>query len=124
MEQPIALRTWTLGMTEDRLLVRQDVAPDRTEGGIELPETSKDAPNTGLVLDAGPGRFNEGGVFVKTQLMPGTRVLFAPYTGIEIEGLKVFSEKGNVLRVLRECDVLAVMHEVPPEPVDEPASAS
>ena len=42
----------------DRIIVRRDVAMDRTESGIYLPEQAKDTPKTGVILAVGDGALN------------------------------------------------------------------
>ena len=45
----------------DRIVVRRDDSPEKTAGGIVLPDTAKNKPQKGRVLAAGPGRLLKDG---------------------------------------------------------------
>lgn len=86
---------------QDYVLVKPDSDADRTEAGIILPATvEREKPQSGIVIAVGPGSFNAAGTFVKTELEPGTHVLFGTYAGTEL------TVDGVTYLMLRERDVM------------------
>ena len=89
----------------DRIVVRREESPEKTAGGIVLPDTAKNKPQRGKVEAIGPGKLNEDGVRVPMQLKVGDTVLFTSWAGDEFNDRK---EVGEIL-VMHESDVLAVL---------------
>jgi chaperonin GroES len=90
----------------DRLIVRRFEAEEKTAGGIVLPDTAKGKPQKGKVLAAGPGRLLKSGIRRPLQVKNGDTVIFTSWAGDE------FKERaGDVILVMREEDVLAVVDE-------------
>jgi chaperonin GroES len=90
----------------DRVIVEPLEKEETTSGGILLPETAKEKPQEGLVLAAGPGRWDEDGKKrVPLEVAVNDRVVFAKYSGTEI---KLGDKK---LLILGEKDILAVMED-------------
>jgi chaperonin GroES len=88
----------------DRVIVEPLEKEETTSGGILLPETAKEKPQEGLVLAAGPGRWDEDGKKrVPLEVAVNDRVVFAKYSGTEI---KLGDKK---LLILGEKDILAVI---------------
>ncbi len=88
----------------DRVIVEPLEREETTAGGILLPETAKEKPQEGLVLAAGPGRWDEDGKKrVPLEVAVNDRVVFAKYSGTEI---KIGEKK---LLILGEKDILAVI---------------
>ena len=50
---------------EDRVLVKQLDAEDKTAGGIILPDAAKEKPQIGKVIAAGPGKLLDNGKLSK-----------------------------------------------------------
>jgi chaperonin GroES len=88
----------------DRLVIQRFEAEEKTAGGILLPDTAKDKPQKGKVLNVGPGRLDKNGKRVPPQVKEGDVVLFTNWAGDEFKG----SSGENVL-LMREEDVLAVL---------------
>jgi len=86
---------------EDRVVIKQIEAEEKTAGGIVLPDTAKEKPQRGNVLAVGPGNRDEDGKYIEMDVEVGDEVIFSKYGGTEI---KVGSD--DVL-ILRESDVLA-----------------
>jgi chaperonin GroES len=74
-----------------------------TAGGILLHETSKEKPQEGKVLAAGPGDRDEDGERIPMDVQVGDKVLYAKYSGTEVK------VDGKKLLILRESDILAVI---------------
>jgi chaperonin GroES len=88
----------------DRVIVEPLEKEETTAGGILLPETAKEKPQEGLVLAAGPGRWDEDGKKrVPLEVAVNDRVVFAKYSGTE------FKLGDKKLLILGEKDILAVV---------------
>jgi chaperonin GroES len=108
---------------EDRILVRRDAAPEKSKGGIYLPDQSKEQPDEGTVVAVGPGKtypnpqydatLDEQPFFrIPMGVAVGDKVVFLPYGGTKI------LHEGEALIVLRESDIVAVVENRAPEIID------
>ncbi|MBI5725399.1 MAG: co-chaperone GroES [Planctomycetes bacterium] len=88
---------------DDRVLVKQSEAEEKTAGGIILPDTAKEKPQRGKVIAAGPGKLNDSGTRNKMSLKVGDEVYYGKYSGTEIK------IDGEPYVIIRESDVLAVI---------------
>ena len=87
---------------EDRVVIQQIEAEEKTAGGIVLPDTAKEKPQRGEVIAVGDGRYDEDGEKrIPLDVQAGDKVLYSKYGGTEI------TVDGEDLLVLRESDVLA-----------------
>src|ERR1700748_1719189 len=86
---------------EDRVVMQQMEAEEKTAGGIVLPDTAKEKPQRGKVIAVGPGRLLDSGERAPIAVSIGDEVLFAKYGGTEIEVDK------QDIKILRESDILA-----------------
>ncbi|MFH1834277.1 MAG: co-chaperone GroES [bacterium] len=84
---------------QDRIIVKRDVE-DVSTGGICMPETRKEKPITGRIVDCGPD--------VGKDLATGARVVFGQYAGTEV----VIDRKE--LLMLRDNEVAAVLEDESP----------
>jgi len=89
----------------DRILVRRIEEKETKKGGIIIPDTVKEKPQEGEVVAVGIGRLNEDGKRIPLELKKGDKVLIGKYTGTEVK------IDGKEYIILREDDVLAVLHE-------------
>jgi chaperonin GroES len=88
----------------DRVIVEPLEDELKTASGLLLPETAKDKPQEGLVVAAGPGRWDEKGEKrVEMQVSVDDKVIFARYSGTEIK----LEDKKYL--ILSEKDILAVL---------------
>jgi chaperonin GroES len=85
----------------DRVLVKPDVAPERTPGGILLPDTAKEKPVKGTVIATGPGLLDKNGVCQPLCVKVGDVVLYGKYSGNELE------RDGETLIMLHENEIFA-----------------
>ncbi len=88
---------------DDRVLVKQSEAEERTAGGIVLPDTAKEKPQRGSVIAVGPGKLLDCGTRGKMALKKGDEVFYGKYSGTEIK------IDGEEYVILKESDVLAVI---------------
>ncbi len=87
----------------DRVIVSAASKEEKTASGLVLPETSKERPEQGTVVAAGPGRFDEDGERMPMSVKVGDKVMFKKYSPdeIKIDGVDYL--------VLSESDILAVI---------------
>ena len=88
---------------DDRVVIKQLDAEEKTPGGIILPETAKEKPQIGTIVAAGPGKVLDNGKVGKMSLKKKDKVIYAKYMGndVEIDGEKYV--------ILRESDVLGIV---------------
>jgi chaperonin GroES len=77
----------------------------KTASGIILPETDKEKPQKGTVLEAGPGCTNVDGKHIEMDVKTGDVVLNARYAS---SGIKIDDRK---LLIIKESDILAIVEE-------------
>ncbi|MBX3395454.1 MAG: co-chaperone GroES [Phycisphaerae bacterium] len=88
---------------DDRIVVQQHEAEEKTAGGIVLPDNAKEKPTRGTVMATGPGKMLDSGNRAKLSVRIGDEVFYGKYSGTEV------SLDGKKYTVLREHDVLAVI---------------
>ena len=86
---------------DDRVVIEQLEAEEKTAGGIVLPDTAKEKPQRGKVVAVGPGKMLKDGKRAPMSLKKGDEVIYAKYSGSEIE------IDGKEYVIIRETDVLA-----------------
>ena len=88
---------------DDRIVIKQSEAEEKTAGGIILPDTAKEKPQIGKVVATGPGKLLDDGKRGKMSVKKNDEVIYGKYMGsdIEIDGEKYV--------ILRESDVLGIV---------------
>ena len=86
----------------DHVLVERVDGESKTKGGLYIPDNAKEKPSEGIVVEAGPGKFEYGEVR-PLQVKKGDRVLFGKYNGSDV----VVGETSYLL--LREEEILATI---------------
>jgi len=99
----VSLSVTTLKPLGDRVLLKIVKAEEKTAGGLFLPETAKEKPQTGEIVAVGPGKANDDGTRQPVDVNVGDKVLYAKYSGTEV---KLASEE---YVLLAEKDILAVL---------------
>ncbi|MGD1907361.1 MAG: co-chaperone GroES [Leptolyngbyaceae cyanobacterium] len=99
----ISLAVSTVKPLGDRILVKVSDAEEKTSGGILLPDTAKEKPQVGEVIQVGPGKRNDDGSVQTLEVKVGDKVLYSKYAGTDIK----LATDDYVL--LRESDVLATL---------------
>ncbi len=87
----------------DHILVERMKAEDVTAGGIVLPDSAKEKPAEGTIIELGEGRLLDNGSRVPFAVKKKDRVLFSSYAGSTIK----YDNKEYL--IMREDDVLAVL---------------
>jgi len=90
-------------LLSDRVLVKPLEAGESKKGGIIIPDTAKEKPQQGEVVEVGPGRITEEGKKIDMEVKKGDKVLYGKYSGTEVN-----IEDVEYL-IIREADVLAVV---------------
>jgi len=85
----------------DRVVVKPIERETVSKGGIVLPDTAKEKPQEGKVVEVGEGRLSDEGKRLPMDVKKGDIVVYAKYGGTEI---KIGDEE---LIILRESDILA-----------------
>ncbi len=86
----------------DRVLIEVKEEETKTKGGILLPDTAQKKSQKGVVIAVGEGKYNDNGQRIPMDVKVGDEVLFAKYSGTEIE------EDGKNYLLITERDVLCV----------------
>ena len=82
---------------------RLDNGVEKTKGGIIIPDTAKEKPEQGKVVAVGKGRVNDDGKLMPVGVKVGDTILFAKYSGSEVE------LDGEKHLIMREEDILGVV---------------
>jgi chaperonin GroES len=88
---------------QDRVIVKRIAEEEKTKGGIIIPDTAKEKPQEGRVVAVGKGKANEDGKIIPLDVKVNDRVLFAKYSGAEI------NIDGEEHLIMREEDILGVI---------------
>ena len=88
---------------DDRIVIKQSDAEEKTAGGIILPDTAREKPQIGTVVAIGPGKILDDGKRANMSVKKKDEVIYAKYMGsdVEIDGQKYV--------ILRESDVLGIV---------------
>ena len=90
-------------LLSDRVLVKPLEAGESKKGGIIIPDTVKEKPQQGEVVEVGPGRITEEGKKIDMEVKKGDKVLYGKYSGTEVN-----IEHVEYL-IIRESDILAII---------------
>jgi len=86
----------------DRVVVKALEEMEVKKGSIIIPDTAKERPMQGEVVEVGPGK-TEDGKLIAMEVKKGDRVLYGKYSGTEvtIDDIEYL--------IMRESDILAVI---------------
>ena len=87
----------------DRVVVKRIDAESKTSGGIIIPDTAKEKPQTGEITAVGPGGRDEAGKLTPIDLKVGDMVLFGKWSGTEVK------LDGVDLLIMKESDIMGVI---------------
>jgi len=88
---------------DDRVVLKQSEAEEKTSGGIILPDTAKEKPQIGKIIAVGPGKLLDDGKRGEMSVKKGNEVIYSKYMGNDIE---IDREK---YVILRESDILGIV---------------
>jgi chaperonin GroES len=87
----------------DRVVVRPYEEQEVKRGGIIIPDTAKEKPMEGEIIEIGPGRTSEEGKRMPLEVKKGDRILYGKYSGTEV------TVNGEEYLIMRESDIFAVI---------------
>ena len=87
----------------DRVLIKPLEVEEQKRGDIIIPDTAKEKPQEGEVVEVGPGRMTDDGKQVAMEVKKGDKVLYGKYSGTEVT-----VDNADYL-IMRESDILAVI---------------
>ena len=89
---------------QDRVIVKQSEAEEKTKSGILLPDSAKEKPTRGKVIAVGDGKWDEDGEKrIPLDVKVGDTVIYSKYGATEV---KNGSEE---LLILRDTDIYAIV---------------
>lgn len=88
----------------DRVLVKPIEEQEVKKGGIIIPDTAKEKPMEGEIIEVGAGRYTDEGKMIDLEVKKGDRVLYGKYSGTEV------SIDGNEYLIMRESDIFAIVN--------------
>lgn len=86
----------------DRVIVKRDEAESATSAGLLIASTSKEKPQTGIVVAVGEGKLDKDGNLVPVPVKVGDKVVYGKFGGTEI------NVEGEDVLILRGDDLYAV----------------
>jgi chaperonin GroES len=99
----VTLSVSTVKPLGDRVFVKVSASEEKTAGGIFLPDSAKEKPQVGEVVQAGPGKRNDDGSRQALEVNVGDKVLYSKYAGTDIK------LDGDEYVLLSEKDILAIV---------------
>jgi chaperonin GroES len=88
---------------DDRVVIKQLEAEEKTSGGIILPDAAKEKPQAGKVVAVGPGKMLKNGERGEMSVKKNDEVIYSKYIGNEVE------LDGEQYVIIKEDDILAIM---------------
>src|SRR5437899_2365981 len=88
-------KTMKLKPLQDRVIVRQSDAEEKTRSGIVLPDSAKEKPTKGKVIAVGPGKLDDKGKRMELGVRSGDTVYYGKSSGsprITKDGVTVSKE--------------------------------
>ena len=87
----------------DRVLIKPLESGEEKKGGIIIPDTAKEKPQQGEVMEVGPGKVTDDGKKIPLEVKKGDKVLYGQYSGSEVT-------IGDVeYKIMKEDEILAIM---------------
>jgi chaperonin GroES len=87
----------------DRVVVKPLEEEEQMRGGLYIPDTAKEKPQSGEIVAVGPGKLADSGERLSPDVEVGQTVLYGKYSGTEV------TVEGEDYLILRESDVLAII---------------
>ena len=99
----VSLSVSTVKPLSDRVFVKVSESEEKTAGGILLPDTAKEKPQVGEVVQIGPGKRNDSGEISPLDVKAGDLVIFGKWSGTEV------TIDGQDLLIMNESDIMGVL---------------
>ena len=88
---------------KDRIVVKYSEEPEKSAGGIYIPDTAKEKPQRGEIVAVGTGKVTDDGKLQKMEVKIGDIVLFEKYSGSKI------NIDDTEYLIIREDDILGIV---------------
>ena len=88
----------------DRVVVKPIEEQVVSKSGIIIPDTAKEKPMEGEIIEVGTGRLTDDGKKIDLEVKKGDHILYGKYSGTEI------SIDGDEYLIMRESDIFAVIN--------------
>jgi chaperonin GroES len=85
----------------DRALIKRVEIEEKTPGGIILPDTAKEKPQTAKVVAVGQGKLTPEGKWIPLAVKAGDMVLVGKYSGTEFDDYLIVRED-EILGILEQ----------------------
>jgi chaperonin GroES len=99
----VSLSVSTVKPLGDRVFVKVSASEEKTAGGILLPDSAKEKPQVGEVVQVGTGKRNDDGSHQAIEVKIGDKVLYSKYAGTDVK------LGGDEYVLLSEKDILAIV---------------
>ena len=87
----------------DRVVIEVSEGDVKTASGIVLPDTAKEKPHTGKVVEVGTGKVLDNGQRIALDVKAGDSIIFSKYAGTEVK------VDGKDYLIVSERDILAIV---------------
>ena len=87
----------------DRVLVEPQKDEESKKGGIIIPDSAKEKPMQGKVIEVGPGKRDDDGKIIPMNVKKGDKILLPKYGGTEV---KIDDKE---YQIVREDDILGII---------------
>ena len=87
----------------DKVLIKRLEAEETTKGGIVLPDSAKEKPKKGKVVNLGDGKLLDDGTRSEFQVKVGDVVLFTSYAGTEVK------IDGEEFLIMADSEILGIL---------------
>ena len=87
----------------DRVVVQALEETEQMRGGLYIPDTAKEKPMQGEVIEIGTGRITDDGKKMPIEVKKGDKILYGKYTGTEVN----IGEEEYL--IMRESDIFAII---------------
>jgi chaperonin GroES len=88
----------------DRVVVKPFEELEVKKGGIIIPDTAKEKPMEGEVMEVGSGRVTDEGKKMALEVKKGDRILYGKYSGTEV------NVGDTEYLIMRESDIFAIIN--------------
>ncbi len=88
----------------DRVVVKPFEEQEVKKGGIIIPDTAKEKPMEGEVVEVGSGRVTDEGKKMALEVKKGDRILYGKYSGTEV------NVGDTEYLIMRESDIFAIIN--------------
>ena len=87
----------------DRVVIEVSEGDVKTASGIVLPDTAKEKPQKGKVVEVGTGKILDNGQRLPLDVKAGDSIIFSKYAGTEVK------VDGKDYLIVSERDILAIV---------------